>query len=292
MKRSFVLILVVLALLLSLADDGHGTSQKNRSAKDKRAAAKEADSANQREHETESLLSTIKAQQANIVKLTKTISDENETQQEKNRADNAPWPLLSGLTPVKVQQGLLIVGALYTFFAAWQLLQIRRQANIADRTLNLVERPFLGYEIKRVFWQDAGLGDVRLRVNYSLINSGRTPARITGHNSVLCRTSSKVLPQEASYDQSAERLTGLTIPAGRQHETSTWLQLPRVEEKIVQLGVEGTDAFVHFFTYVDYKDGSGKPHSSYLCGIVTPGRFRERNLYLTFPPSHQYKEDT
>jgi hypothetical protein len=279
--------------ICALCATSFAASKKNRPQERERHPTANADEADKKNHEADALLSAIQSEQSSIHELIVAIKGEQIVQREKDRADDEPFSWFPHLGSLKVQQGLLIVGFFYTLFAGWQLVEIHRQANIAERTLNLVERPYLGYQIKRVFWKDAGIEYVRLRVDYSLINSGRTPARITDHNSVLCRTSSKERPQEAPYDPSAEqRITGLTVPAGRQHEASTWLQLPKREAQIVQMGVEGTNAFVHFFAHVDYKDGLDKPHASYLCGIVTLGRLRERDLYLTFPRSHQYKEDT
>jgi hypothetical protein len=226
--------------------------------------------------------------QAEVIEALRVISRQQETARQQDQANEKRW------WPPSPSWAIVYVTIAYVMIALFQLVAIHRQANIADRTLKLVERPYLGFRVTRVFWQEAvGMEHIRVRVNYSLMNSGRTPARITDHNSILCRTSSRERPQEAPYDENAQqRITGLTITAGREHEASIWLQLPKSEAKIIQLGIEGTSAFVHFFTYVDYKDGLGKPHSSYLCGIVVTGRRRERELYLTFPRSHQYKEDT
>lgn len=216
------------------------------------------------------------------------------TEQEESAAIQTSVENKSLLTPDGVQKGLLVVGILYSGFAALQWLAIRRQANIAQRTLELVERPYLSCRINRVFWQEEGIEHVRLRVNYSLVNSGRTPARITDHNSVLCRTSSKEKPQEVRYDPNAQhRVKRLSILAGREYEaTPIWLTLTASEKRIVTHGIENTEAFVHFFTYVHYNDGLGKGHSAYLGGLVVTGRHQERDLYPTFLPDHQCKEDT
>ncbi|MGA8641338.1 MAG: hypothetical protein WB650_05490 [Candidatus Binatus sp.] len=270
-------------------------SHKQSAEKNQGQAAIETYSPTQSQREADGLFSAIQAEQSDVVKLTKSIEDQAKAEHEKNRTDDTALPLLSRLTPLRVQQGLLIVGVFYTFFAGWQLIQIRRQANIAQRTLDVVERPYLSFQIKAVSLENARMGYQRLKVDYSLVNSGRTPARISDHNSVLCRTSSKAQPQAAPYDPSAaQRVTRQTIGADRQHEASIWLEIPSGEQSAIFLGVEGTEAFVHLFMYADYKDGLGTPHSSYLSGIVTPERAAKGgwDLRIAFPRSHQCKEDT
>jgi hypothetical protein len=180
-----MLALIASALILSAASGDTATSQKNSIKKHKREAAIQTDAATQREREANVFLSATQAAQANIIKLIQAIKDQTEAQHEHDRADDEPWPLLGRLTPVKVQQGLLIVGALYTFFAGWQLLQIRRQANLAKQAaddareaLRLEQRPWL------VPTGDAQLGmpsgeipeGDRIPMRFDLKNTGNTPA--------------------------------------------------------------------------------------------------------------------
>jgi len=182
LRKSSLLILIALALLL-IAESAF--SQKNGPAKDNRQSAIETQETRQREHQAEVLLTAIQAEQANIVKLIQAVKDEAEAQHEHDRTDNESWPLLGRLTPFKVQQGLLFVGALYTFFAGWQLLQIRRQANLAKQAaddardaLRLEQRPWL------VPTEDAQLGmpngeipnGPMIPMRFDLKNTGKTPA--------------------------------------------------------------------------------------------------------------------
>jgi len=159
MHRVALLVLAALAVLLSGTRSDAANSQKNRTTKHERQSAVEADSASQREQEADVLLSAVQAEQANILKLAETIKNEATTRQENINTGDESWPGLLRLTPFKVQQGLFIVGALYTFFAAWQLIQIRRQANIATLALR-TDRPYLILEYAQLTGVLSGDGPV------------------------------------------------------------------------------------------------------------------------------------
>jgi hypothetical protein len=158
MRIVALLILAASALVLCGASDS-AHSQKDRTAKHERQSAVEADAASQREHEANVLLSAIQTEQANILKLTEAIKNEADARQKNNNTKDESWPGLRRLTPFKVQQGLFIVGALYAFFAAWQLIQIRRQANIAMLALR-TDRPYLILEYAQVTGVLTGDGPV------------------------------------------------------------------------------------------------------------------------------------
>jgi len=290
-KRSFVLILV--ALLLSVANDGHCTSQKNRSTQDKRETTIEADSANQREHQTENLLSAIEAEQANIVELIKTISDENETQQEKNRTDNTPWPLLSGLTPFKVQQGLLIVGALYTFFAAWQLVQIRRQAKISRRALISQQRARI--QIRGIPPIGQILQTAMLACFVTIVNRGGTKARISESNCTIRFDANPAIPVEIGVKQPgppySEERASFKKETLKPGETCLAVAKYSGGENASRLTeaaqFQADQRFFYVFGYIKYRDESGLPHETAFCRRLD----RLKGIFvLVNNPDYEYEE--
>lgn len=69
-----------------------------------------------------------------LIESLRTIADQQKAEYEQRRADQKPW---------WIDYALLGVGFIYTVFAGFQWWAIRRQANIAERTIAHLERPWL-----------------------------------------------------------------------------------------------------------------------------------------------------
>ncbi len=185
-------LVILLASSLSSAGASAVVSQKDSSKEHQRQASIQTEAAKQRDHDTEILLSAIQAEQVNIIKLTEAIKHEADTRQKEDPTQNKSLPFLSFLSGLRVQQGLLIVGGLYTFFAAWQLLQIRRQAT----TLEKIESAFLSINFEPKYFPPPDARYMAV-LDYWCENIGRTPASLKEFCADLCFAEG--LPDKPTY---------------------------------------------------------------------------------------------
>lgn len=148
----------------------------------------------------EGLSSTLRESEQRLIEAIDKLRHQQEVEVEQHHADQESWNSPS----VFVQVGLLVVGALYTFFAWLQWSAIHRQADISEKAADaasqsaevakvalLASRPYLlinGATIRG--WHDRGephepgkavrdfaRGDF-LEVSFSLMNYGKGPAII------------------------------------------------------------------------------------------------------------------
>lgn len=99
-----------------------------------------------------------------LVETLRTIADQQQTDSEQNDASHKSWNTPS----VLVQIGLLIVGAVYSFFAILQWRAIQRQANIMVAS----ERAWVGVHFKQLYALGGDFVDVEI------FNSGKSPGHI------------------------------------------------------------------------------------------------------------------
>src|SRR6266478_4523149 len=110
--KSFLLILTVSGLLLSGAFSGSTESKNPWPNESKKPTAEKSDSADYQEQQE--FLSILRSEQAAFLDAIRTVQAQTEATNQKHQPENESWNTPSML----VQIGLLVVGVLYTIFAA------------------------------------------------------------------------------------------------------------------------------------------------------------------------------
>jgi hypothetical protein len=126
-KRS---ALALLSLLLLAAMSLPIQSQETGGDEHQEASAEQSEPAQQQQ--VQAAIAALREAQTALLETGRAIRAQAETQAEQERARREGWDSPS----VIVQIGLLLVGAAYTLFALLQWSAIRRQAGIANDTLN------------------------------------------------------------------------------------------------------------------------------------------------------------
>jgi hypothetical protein len=302
-KHSFLVILVASALLLSAASGDSLTSQKNSIEKHKRETAIEAEATKQREHEADVFLSAIQAEQADIVKLVQAIEDQAAVRQKQDHANSEPWRWLWWLTSFRVQQGLLVVGALYTFFAAWQLLQIRRQGNIASTTLALANRPKIKmrcFYVKRDIDQDASaVHSWEIEIGYELVNYGGTEAIIMDSrhrvwmNPIVGFLN---LPMPAPYGDQPILASTVVLDPGESRQFSITGEASTEDRASLQPHIDMERRYVppHFrpycIGYIVYKGRVGNSYRTAFCRLLNRQHGQPHSFETSKDPNYEYED--
>jgi hypothetical protein len=130
-KYSSLLISIALALLLSAANGGSAQSNQARPNQHKEPATEETKGAEQRQPEPTIPLSLPKSPEAALLEALRTIHAQQEAAAKQDRPRYEPLDAPSNL----IALGLLIIGAIYSFFAWKQWTAIKEQARIARSIL-------------------------------------------------------------------------------------------------------------------------------------------------------------
>jgi hypothetical protein len=285
------LALIGLALLLSAVRNARAQHSKQPSEKHERSAGIQTHDTKDQQEQVP--LAAFESSQSALLEAIRTIKAQSDAKAEKDRAEASGW--IPRLTSMDVQQGLLVVGALYTFFALLQWAAIRRQANIAEKVLIFAERPEIDVLITEVLVGSKMFGDGRyipscLTIKYKFINSGRTPAFIIEMNAGIHYSDSPIPPPEPSYEPAPSfwpRRT--TVASGRTHFAEVYRSFSQLPTHFAERKI-----FAHLFVFARYIGRLTKPkeqpYSTKLSGIVafeSPWK-----AHIEFPSTHTYNENT
>lgn len=177
-----------------------------------KTADKQTSNAEQRQPEPTVPLAVFNSSQAALFRALDTLHAEQEAHAKENNANYEPWHAPS----VLVQIGLLIVGALYTYFAWKQWTAIREQARLTEEALIADKRAFVAADNIVPLWDqptEAGHYNWRLRPRYR--NTGSTPTRdLRSH--VECEIRNTPLPAGHNFvAQNTAVGTGMRSPHAR-----------------------------------------------------------------------------
>ena len=128
MKHAYLPILAVSALLLSVGS-GSAASRNSRRKQREKPAAEHPESAQQQQTQVVPL-SSFQAEQAALLEAIRAIQKQAETQRQQAQANQETY----ASPAIRIQIGLLVVGAIYSLLAGWQLVVIRRQSKILKDT--------------------------------------------------------------------------------------------------------------------------------------------------------------
>jgi hypothetical protein len=188
---------------------------------------------------------------------------------------------------VLVEIGLLIVGIIYSIFAALQWSAIGRQADIAQRALTVAERPYISI----------GISTMSVGENFScscpVMNEGRGLAFVIDSNWIFVITGSRDRPSELFYDpqNTVGRIGRATIAPNRhvfltaRHDFS--------EREFDDL--KNSRLYLHLFAYVDYRDVINERvlhHTEMGALMKFEQHIASYNVEAIYPPNHTYREDT
>jgi hypothetical protein len=260
--KSFLLILIALALLPSAAQIGNAASNETRPKKHQEAANTESQTAKPLQPEPTVPQRNLDAAQAATLDALRALHTEQEARDKDNRANHEEH------VANRISLGLLIVGVVYSFFAWKQWAAIRGQSTIANKSLKVAmqafvsERPILAVvkmEQVRNEWARNFRPSIHVR------NCGSKAAIIERCTTNTCKDDGNISIPVATPDY--ER--GGEVPLQR-------TVIGPNEETVIAYGVrtlseaEGLDLLtgqrkLAVFGKIWYRDPSGAPDDPYTC---------------------------
>jgi hypothetical protein len=193
-----------------------------------------------------------------LIESLRTIADQQKAEYEQRRADQKPW---------WIDPALLGVGCIYTVFAGFQWWAIRRQADITERTITHLERPWLivrpGTPENWPFHIDYAITKfpINIAVMSSVSNVGRSPAfLVQQHINVVVAS----IPSETDQPQYTEPkpFAELMIEPKGVHSQRAGENISEAEFKSIITGQQ----CIMFFGFVKYFDVNRKiEHCTRFC---------------------------
>lgn len=266
LKKSFLLILIASVLLLSGVKSTSVASDQKRNEKHERETAEQQEEP----HAQQTVLVPSEEYQAAILGALRAIVHEEVARQEQEHADYKRWN-----TPTFWfgTIGLLVVGALYTTFAGWQLVVIREQLSLQYRPELIVR------DVRLVGAPDAFHVGQPLEVSLSIVNKGSGDATILNSYFVVkilpfgelphrqVRTADE-LPEFHEGDVNFERKLrhGPVIHAGAQNlPVSTKTRFALTLDEIRQLTADEPSQAVWVIGMIFYRDSVGRHRKTGFC---------------------------
>jgi hypothetical protein len=261
LKPLSVLILIASALLLS------GVKNVSAASDQKRYEEHHSETTEQGEkpQEKQPVLVPSQAYQAAILGALRAIVHEEVSRQEQEHADYKRWN-----TPTFWfgTIGLLVVGALYTFFAGWQLVVIRKQGKTALDQLRMNTRPYVEMFADTLF---DDVGTQTMTAYFSLVNVGERDAEIEEQAFVLWTFQATLpYPQEVPFDDESPKPLPETFES---HDRRSNQVTHRKLSLTVFVGSESTWDFylagryvACLAGYIRYRDNETKQlHETHFC---------------------------
>jgi len=286
LKLSFLLIPLALALLLG------GASKNRESAQNqifgKRGADEHEDAPNNIKQSAKNKTPDRQPTtlEKSFVETLRTITDQQKTANEQTRAKQESW-----WSPLKIQIGLLVIAAIYTFFAGLQWWAIRNQAIIA--TDGIIEArkaaeaaqksaDTASHQTALIFDHERAWMMVRPQkprdwplksensyefplnfdVEWSAINVGKTPAFL---KTLLVNLEIINLPlpdQRPKYPVSSQ-FARFIIPPNGDHRSIT---KPVILTKEIYRSIKGGSKCINFHGLVKYDDTlENREHITHFC---------------------------
>jgi hypothetical protein len=277
----FASILIASALLLGGVNAG-GESLNEGTEKHNPTATVQPGSSTQ-EVRQQVPFSAPESNQAALLEALHSIRAQIETQNEQARAENETWIWLRWLTPLRVQQGLLLVGVAYTIFAALQWCAIGRQADITEKTLAANIRPRLSIQFLHPAEISVINGGHRLKLDYTVKNTGRSPAFVLHRTLTFLFHDQLTLPESPPYEPQGATAFA-SIEGGREVQADQTSRIITDEE----LSKMRQGLLVIFaLPRIVYNDEFGDTHISATCGAYLAEQ--KRFIYPLNVPSAYYK---
>jgi hypothetical protein len=257
---------LILLILATLTGDGKADAELNqaRPNEHQEPAAKHQDAATNQESQVP--LSVLRASQAALSEAVGATKQEAEA--DNKQADAYKETLCS--PSVLIQMGLLVVGAIYSVFAALQWKAIRAQSEISKQQLEETERAFIFADVITVVWMpDRNRPDVynwRFRPRWQ--NTGGTPTKgLIMHVECMVRDD----PLQLGYDFIfADTDTGKGLIGPHSSMLGGWGSQPPITPEDLQ-GVLDGKKFIYLWGCAKYFDvfPDTRQHTSHFCWIVT-----------------------
>jgi hypothetical protein len=204
--------------------------------------------------QTDNQLRDLVSVQAKIVEAISRIQQQQAATQEQDRADHE-----SLLSPLRLQKGLLIIGLLYTIFAACQWVAVRRQARIAvdalkaSRPIIEVRDPVLqGFDPRLAPPSPESVKPNQARADLIIENCGMSPARLSAAMGALVLLPKSVLPKLGDFTQcDVLQLPKIVLRPGDSQTVSVFYQAGQVtpEEHIEIVDDHSWFVLYGFITY-------------------------------------------
>ena len=212
-----------------------------------------------KKHETPSALPANGTYQNNqtalyaaLIEALHAVTEQEKATAQEERAQNEAL-----ISPPHVQEGLLLVGFLYSVLAWLQWKEIARQATLTERALIANIRPRISIG---VLTPNCGWVGHEFQVLYEIKNTGPSPAFVKIHNEMVIITADE-LPGIPLY---GENVPCPDIPGN--DKRAALIKSPPVGESI-KLPQMMNKTKVYFIVRVVYMDEMGAEHETALCAM-------------------------
>jgi len=179
---------------------------------------------------------------------------------------------------------LTVLAGLAAWIAIWTLRAINRQADIAERTISELERPWISIEPKYVEGS-VKAGGSPLKVLFEVVNGGRSPALITSNKIAFIPVELATLPVEPNYGK-MESGAPILLAAAAKHNSgmTTYLNAEASMDVLLQKRV------VILYGVVLYRGTASEPsHRSWLPGSKAKSREHETRFCLIYEPPSAFQ---
>jgi hypothetical protein len=209
--------------------------------------------------------SVYESSQSALLAALAALHAEQEARSKENRPNYEPWYAPS----VLVQIGLLIIGALYTWYARRQWAAIKEQSRLTEEALIADKRAFVCADGLMYFWEaDAttGLYNFRLRPRYR--NTGATPTK-KFRSHVECDIRNAVLPSGHVFvDQDTNVGSGMIPPKVESTGGMAPQNVPITPQDILE--AQALRRFIYLWGWMKYYDvfPNTPEHTTHFCWLV------------------------
>jgi len=247
-RLSYLSALIVVGLLLSPASERAETNQgsvlqKTRPENPKEPIKNGEEAAKQEPEKPTEFRSEI-------FKTLRAIGDRQRAAEEQARTEQHSWWSLRN-----IQIGLFLIGLAYTIFAGLQWWAIRRQANIAERGITQLERPWLiimpgnpdGWDSCDT--RNPG-APFRVRVNWSAKNWGRHPAFLLNLYVRLLIASIPSPDEQPEYGEVDPNVAEMVIPPGHAHGDEMEITINQADFE----SIRKQEKCIMFYGFARYND--------------------------------------
>ena len=267
-------IALALLSLLLVAATPSGDPRTNEHQK---ATDKQPNTIQQQQVETgaeiERLAITIRDAEIRLLEAVTGIRKQAEADTKQRHADAISWNSPS----VWINGGLLVVGVFYTIFACLQWRAIRKQARIANQTLDLQHRPLL--HVRNVTPQPRILSTIdSFNVFLTVVNRGGSPATLVDQNITVWLDINPDIPISETditfsgipYDESTESAAGVrsTVKDDRLLQPGVPYKFVK-PQKVPDLHIQGRwhsgKLYLYVLGYFRFVDQLGLTHETAFC---------------------------
>jgi hypothetical protein len=256
-KFSFVLLLVVFAILLSDSSESSEPKLTNPPVAQNDKPKAKNDQKIDKPHPPQMVATPTESA---ILKALSGLIDEEKAKYEEQKADDKRW------WPPSATWAVVYVTIAYVIVAICQWAAIRRQANIAERSITELERPWLIVQPGHLDWpfKQGGVSanpPFVVTIRWSAINTGRSPAFLTNLSvSFVCAPIpvESERPEYELFNDFAE----MPIPPNGAHSGEQKVQ---ITDSVFE-DIKNYKSCLKFYGFLEYHDPSRKNlHKTRFC---------------------------